>query len=83
MEKNIWIHIISSPSKQALYINGIKELEDNFINAVEAFDILASAIENSPAKIRFTYYDACEEEDIDDDLFPERINLTFDMIDYE
>jgi len=79
MEKSIWIHVISSPSKQALYINGIKELEDSFIDVVEAFDLLASEAESLPLKIRFTYYDACEEEDIDDNLFPKQITIPYEQ----
>lgn len=77
--KTLWVHVRSSGSYQALYIDGIKEIEGEQIDIIEAFDLLAEKMNDEPHILDYTYEDIDEEEDpfdnaVDRDFeFPETI----------
>jgi len=78
--KTLWVHIRSAGSYQALYIDGIKEIEGEQIDIVEAFDLLAERTNNEAYILDYTYEDIDEEEDpfdnaVDRDFdFPESLD---------
>jgi len=76
MCKKLWVHVISHDLRQALYVNGVKEFEDDSIDVVEAFDILKEKMNGEPCEIGFTDDDVeffLDDELNFDDVFPEKI----------
>jgi hypothetical protein len=84
----VWVHVITSDSKQAIYIDGAKTFEDDRIDAVDTMNMLQNKLFGEAAKIDFTYEDIDWQENDSkwtyEDMLPDKISReNFDYYDQE